>query len=94
MTFPADLASTRDNTLTPSERRVYDYLRGVLDHQVPRRVKTQVECEAIASDRETFSLALNGLVAKGYLVEHPREMFKVRVFTLAWALPGPSGPTP
>jgi Fe2+ or Zn2+ uptake regulation protein len=87
MTFPAELAFKRDRNLTAATRRVYDYLTTMLDFVEPRRVKGQIEAEAVGTDRETFRNALNALVEAGYLVEHPRDTFNVRVFTLAWSLP-------
>lgn len=87
MTFPAELSFKRDRELTPTARRVYDYLTTTLDFTQPRRVKGQIECTAVGTDRETFRLALNALVEAGYLVEHERDTFNVRVFTLAWSLP-------
>lgn len=88
MTFPAEQSFKRDASLSPTARRVYDYLTTTLDFREARRVKTQIASDALGTDRETFSLALNALVAAGYLVEHPRDTFNVRVFTLAWSLAG------
>lgn len=86
LTFPAELSFKRDRDLTPTARRVYDYLTTTLDFRQPRMVKTHLECAKIGTDRETFANALNALVVAGYLVEHPREMLNVRVFTLAWSV--------
>lgn len=58
----------------------------MLDFQEPRRVKAQVECEAVETDRDSFSKALTELVQAGYLTEHPRDAFRVRVLTLTWSL--------
>lgn len=88
MTFPAEQTFKRDTTLSPSARRVYDYLTTTLDFRQPRRVKVQIECAEIATDRETFSVALNALVSAGYLIEYEREANNIRVFTLAWSLGG------
>lgn len=86
MTFPAELTFKRDLSLPPTARRVYDYLTTVLDFREPRPVKTQIECEYVGTDRETFSSALTALAGSGYLVEHPRESRSVRVFTLSWSV--------
>jgi hypothetical protein len=92
MTFPAEQAFKRDRELTPTTRRVYDYLTTVLDFTQPRRVKGEIECAAVGTDRKSFRISLNALVAAGYLVEHERDTFNVRVFTLAWSLPTPVSP--
>ena len=86
MTFPAELAFKRDTSLSPSARRVYDYLTTVLDFREARRIKVQIECESIGTDRETFSNGLDALVAAGYLKEHRRDQYNVRKFTLMWSL--------
>lgn len=86
MTFPAEQNFKRDKSLTPTQRRVYDYLTTTLDFWERRTVKTGVECEMIGTDKESFRLALNVLVAKGYLIEHARDAYNVRTFTLAWSL--------
>lgn len=89
MTFPAELSFKRDITLSPTTRRVYDYLTTTLDFREPRRVKTQIECERVGTNRERFGDALTALVEAGYLVEHERDTFNVRVFTLAWSIGTP-----
>lgn len=86
MTFPAELAFKRDRTLSPTARRVYDFLTTTLDFTEVRAVKAQITCEQVGTNRESFGLALGHLVGAGYLVEHARDLHGVRRFTLAWSI--------
>jgi hypothetical protein len=86
MTFPAELTFKRDRTLSPTARRVYDFLTTVLDFTEVRPVKAQINCEHVGTNRGSFGRALDQLVGRGYLVEHARELHGVRRFTLAWSI--------
>lgn len=86
MTFPAELAFRRDRGLSATARRVYDYLTTILDFTEVRAVKSQAHAEFLAVERQSFAGALDTLAARGYLVEHPRDLRNVRRFTLAWSL--------
>lgn len=86
MTFPAEVSFKRDRTLSPSARRVYDFLSTALDFTEVRAVKVQITCERVGCNRKTFGLALDRLVSAGYLVEHARDLHGVRRFTLAWSI--------
>lgn len=86
MTFPAELTFKRDVALSPTARRVYDYLTTELDFLEARLVKIQQHAERISTDRESFGRALDALVDRGYLSEHA-PLGNVRRFTLVWSIP-------
>lgn len=86
MTFPAEQSFKRDAALTATQRRVYDYLTTLLDFTQVRTVKGQYHSAAMGIHREDFGRALDVLAERGYLVEHQRDVHKVRRFTLAWSV--------
>lgn len=86
MTFPAELTFKRDRTLSPTARRVYDFLTTMLDFTEVRAVKSQINCIHVGAARAAFGLALDQLAVAGYLVEHARDLHGVRRFTLAWSI--------
>lgn len=85
MTYPAELSYKKDRCLTPSARRVYDYLSTILDFTEVREVKASVHCVECGIGKPHFLAGLNTLVERGYLTEHV-PAGRIRRFTLAWSI--------
>ena len=84
--FPAELSFKRDSRLTPSARRVYDYLTTVLDFVEVRPVKVHLHAARAGIHHESFGGALDALAESGYLTLHGRGSGNVRQLTLAWSV--------
>lgn len=86
MTYPAEHSMKRDPVISPSCRKVYDYLTTMLDFTQVRHVKEESNAPLCGVDRKTFSGAVGTLIDRGYLVEHERGLYNVRRLTLAWSI--------
>lgn len=98
MTFPAWDAFDADRRVKTRHVRVYRYLRAVLDFLAIRSPKLQTIADSTGEKAPNVSVILDELVTWGYLLEHERDKFGARQFTLCWSRevirPITSEPTP
>lgn len=83
MTCPAELTFKRDRALSPSARRLYDFLFTELDFVEVRERKAYAMAAEVKIHRESTLKALRELIAAGYLIEHGRGTRGVYRLTLA-----------
>ena len=91
MTFPAERAFKTDRRIKTRHMRVYGYLCEALDFTQIRHPLLETIHDHTGVKIPHVSRVLGDLVRWGYLIEHPRDRFRIRHFTLAWS-PGLTAP--